>query len=604
MSHQIQPFKLRDYQQQSVDAVLQHFRASNESAVIVLPTGAGKSLVIAELARLAQQPILVVTHVKELVKQNQEKLQSLGIKSGVYSAGLKQKNSQTNITFASIQSLVKNLTSFKQHYSLIIVDECHRMSTGVDTKTITASDTDNNTTDNKEPAQTKSAPQYLQVIQHLKKINPEIKLLGLTATPYRLNSGWIYRYHYRGFVRDTLNTPFEHCIYELPLRYLVSKKYLTPAKVINAAIEHYDFSQIGQADLYDDKEINSLLGKYPRVTEGICQQIIEYSQTRLGVMIFAASRVHAAEIISYLPQGQAFMVDATTSHNDRDQIIADFKQQKFKYLVNISVLTTGFDAPHVDFIAILRRTESVSLYQQIIGRGLRLHPDKKECLVVDYAGNSHDLYAPEVGIKKPNPRVKQVQVNCPECDFANTFWGIKDEFGEILEHYGRRCQGLIDIENKQQCSFRFKFKQCPICMAENDIAANNCNKCHEALIDADDMLKKALKLTNHKVFRCAGMQFSKANDNSIKVTYHDEDGSEINEFFDFSSRPKMIHFQQTFKRMSGDNSSRIKTAEQAEKFQSLIQAPDFIICIKKKHYWSVIEKIFDYQGGIRKAGQL
>lgn len=109
--------------------------------------------------------------------------------------------------------------------------------------------------------------------------------------------------------------------------------------------------------------------------------------------------------------------------------------------MNVAVLTTGFDAPHVDLIAILRPTESVSLYQQIVGRGLRLAPGKTDCLILDYAGNPHDLYAPEVGTPKGKSDNVPVQVFCPACGFANTFWGKTTADGTLIEHFGRRCGG-------------------------------------------------------------------------------------------------------------------------------------------------------------------
>ena len=119
------PFKLRPYQQEAVDATLKHFRKSDDSAVIVLPTGAGKSLVIAELARLARRKILVLTHVKELVEQNHAKYQSYGLTGGIFSAGLKRKENRHQVTFASVQSVSAHLDQFKDEYSLIIIDECH-----------------------------------------------------------------------------------------------------------------------------------------------------------------------------------------------------------------------------------------------------------------------------------------------------------------------------------------------------------------------------------------------------------------------------------------------------------------------------------------------
>lgn len=584
---QLQKFKLRDYQQEAVDSTLKHFRKSNESAVIVLPTGSGKSLVIAELARLARRKILVLTHVKELVEQNHKKFESYGLQAGIYSAGLKQKDTQQQVTFASIQSASRNLDQFSEPYSLIIIDECHRVN---------LSDEDKDTSN-----------QYQQIIQHIISTNPEVKLLGLTATPYRLGMGWIYRKHYRGIVRSEQKRPFEHCIYELPLRYLIKRQYLTEPKLVDATIEHYDFSSLKENinGEYNQREVNELLSKHLRVTQGIIEQVIELGESRQGIMIFAATVDHAKEIFNYLPANTSALITGATDNDERDALIKAFKLKQIKYLVNVSVLTTGFDAPHVDMIAILRPTQSVSLYQQIVGRGLRLSDNKKDCLIIDYTGNDFDLYQPEVGEKKPNSQSQPVQVICPSCEFPNIFWGVCDDDGHLVEHYGRRCQGLVD---DTQCSYRFVFKECQHCGEENDIAARTCIHCKEVLTDPDDMLKKALQLKDAKVLRCSGISLEDT-EGKLKVIYHDEEGAELTETFDLSKASQRKRFNEIFsKRLS----IKLKTTEnleiielaQALKLANVLPFPDFVIARKQKYYWRIKERIFDYTGNYRKANQL
>jgi DNA repair protein RadD len=602
-------FKLRDYQQDAVSATIKHFRKTNESAVIVLPTGSGKSLVIAELARLANRKILILTHVKELVEQNHQKYESYGLTAGIYSAGLKKKENQYQVTFASIQSAARNLQDFNQQYSLIIIDECHRVNMI------------NNDKDPKNNEEQQSLNQYQKIIHQLKDSNPDVKLLGLTATPYRLGMGWIYRKHYRGIVRSEDSRPFEHCIYELPLRYLIKRQYLTEPKLVDATIEHYDFSSLREnsSGEYNPTDVNHLLNKNHRVTQGITEQVIELGEKRRGIMIFAATVNHAKEIFSYLPSQNSALVTGATDSAERDRLIKAFKRQEIKYLVNVSVLTTGFDAPHVDMIAILRPTQSVSLYQQIIGRGLRLNENKKDCLVIDYTGNDFDLYQPEVGEKKPNSQSQPVQVICPSCEFPNIFWGICDDDGHLVEHYGRRCQGLIEDAigsdvKEHQCDYRFVFKECPHCGGENDIAARNCLQCKEVLVDPDDMLKKALQLKDAKVIRCSGISLEEADSKgTLKITYHDEEGAELSESFDFSKPNQVKAFNDVFaKRLSACMSIKlgyatlfeVSSLEQVLKLSPVFPYPDFVIARKQKYYWRIKDRLFDYQGHYRKANEL
>lgn len=581
------PITLRPYQTEAVDATLRHFRRTDQSAVIVLPTGAGKSLVIAELARLAKRKILVLAHVKELVEQNHAKYQLYGKNGGIFAAGLKRRETQHQVTFASVQSVAANLEAFQNQYSLLIVDECHRVS-------------ENDTS------------QYQLIISQLKQHNPGLKVLGLTATPYRMGMGWIYRYHYRGFVRSEMDKPFQHCIYELPLSYMINRNYLTKPELVDAAVQQYDFSALTQNRFgeYSEKEVNQLLNKHQRVTRAIIEQVIELTATRRAVMIFAATVDHAREISSYLPPDETALITGSTDQNQRDQLIQQFKKRQLKYLVNVSVLTTGFDAPHVDFIAILRPTQSVSLYQQIVGRGLRLSEGKENCLIIDYAGNNINLHHPEVGEKKPNPDTEPVQVFCPGCGFANIFWGKTDSDGRVTEHYGRRCQGLLDApeENStspQQCDYRFRFKECPHCNAENDIAARNCHSCSKAIIDPDDQLKDALKLKDAMVIRCAGITLSDRGRN-LKVTYHGEDGEELSESFNFDKPAQRNIFNKLFGRRVGNGQTPLVFGNIKEVVakQSELSPPDFVIARKQKHYWQVQERIFDYQGNYRKANHL
>lgn len=611
-------WQLRDYQQAAVDATLRHFRGSDAPACLVLPTGAGKSLIIAELARLARGRVLVLAHVKELCEQNYEKFSRSGIAAGLFVAGLGRKESTHSVTFASVQSAARNLDEFTEPVSLLVVDECHRLSDAEDS-------------------------QFQQVIRHLRERSPRLKLLGLTATPYRLGYGWIYRYHHAGKVRGADGEqppPFSRCVYEVGLSQLIQRSFLTSPHVIDAPVAQYDFSSL-TTDQYghaSERAVNQLLVQHARVTESIVSQVQELAENRRGVMLFAATVTHAKEIASYLPAEQTGLVLGDTPSVERDTAIADFKAQKLKYLVNVSVLTTGFDAPHVDVIAILRRTESVSLFQQIAGRGLRLYPGKHDCLIVDYAGSGFNLFQPEVGQRRP-PGSVAVTVPCPECGHENQFWGSTDADGHVVEHYGRRCQALLRVDadedgtrgddtrkdptrppgargrklQERQCTYRFRFKECGACGAECDIAARRCPECEHELVDPDDLLKAALRLKDATVLRVAGMTFS-AKDERLCVTYHDEDGQELREFFDFAHPGQRAVFQRVFTRRWDGGIARgatadtaaaaVVTAADAVRVAQRLKHPDFVVARKVKHYWRVQTRLFDYEGRYRKANEL
>ncbi|ELB2046951.1 DEAD/DEAH box helicase [Vibrio parahaemolyticus] len=578
-------YTLRPYQADSVKAVIHYFRKHSTPAVIVLPTGAGKSLVIAELARLAKGRVLVLAHVKELVEQNHAKYEGYGLKGAIFSAGLGRKETDQQVVFASVQSVVRNLDSFKNQFSLLVIDECHRVP------------------DDKNSS-------YQKVITHLRELNPGIKVLGLTATPYRLGMGWIYQYHTRGQVRTEESRFFRDCIFELPIRYLLDENFLTPARMMDAPVLSYDFSQLTPANTgrYKEAEMDMVIDKAKRATPQIVEQIIQYARERKGVMIFAATVRHAQEIHGLLPEGETAIVIGDTPTPERDAIIQAFKNREIKYLVNVSVLTTGFDAPHVDLIAILRPTESVSLYQQIVGRGLRLSEGKNECLVLDYAGNSYDLYQPEVGDPKPDSTSEIITIPCPACGFNNNFWGKLDSNGFLLEHFGRRCQGYFEDEDtgeREHCGYRFRAKYCGECGADNDIAARICHECDATLVDPDKKLKEALNLKDALIFECTEMDLSvfKSNDgkSQLKVTYsgepyQGEGHALVHEFWSLNTKKQKQTFKDQFvrphladKHRPFEEASPTRVVANQHRFR----LPQFVIARKSGRFWKLRDKIFE-----------
>lgn len=573
-------YELRPYQQEAVDNTLNFFRKKRSPAVIVLPTGAGKSLVIAELAKIAKGRVLVLAHVKELVEQNHLKYESYDLQAGIYSAGLNQKDSKRKVIFGSIQSVANASDSFFNDFTLLVIDECHRVGLEPDS-------------------------QYAKVIKRLKLNNKRICILGLTATPYRMGLGWIYNIAHQGEMKTQELRFFKHCIYELPLEYMIKNKYLTPPVKVDIPVTSYDFSELIEGGKsYTMAQLEEVLKQQRRLTPLIIKNIVDITDSykRQGVMIFSSTVKHAQEVMESLPKGQAQLILGETEATERDRIINAFKERAFKYLVNVSVLTTGFDAAHVDVIAILRPTESISLYQQIIGRGLRLDTGKKDCLVLDYTGMGHNIYAPEIGDKKTTPESVPVEVPCPECGFVNDFWGIVDDDGYVVEHFGRKCRGAIQKPETYEfnpCGYRFRFKICDQCSAENDITARECCRCGYTLIDPDTKLKQAKLSLNAHVLTPDSIEMLERSDKNgnpyLQVKYYDYDARYVSEMHYLNNQTSLKKFNINFLRShtrKPELNLRIRSVGEIIKIQPQLRMPSFVIARKQGKFWKITEKIF------------
>lgn len=573
-------YKLRSYQQEAVQRTLQHFRKTRDPAVVVLPTGAGKSLVIAELARIAKGRVLVLAHVKELVEQNYQKYKNYGLSAGIFSASLGKKDWDDKAIFGGVQSVARAPEEFFKNFSLLVIDECHRVAD-------------------------EGSTQYQEVIKKLLEYNPDLCILGLTATPYRMGLGWIYEYSQSGEIKTDKPRFFKTCVYELPLSYMIQNGYLTIPVKVDIPVTCYDFSELMEKDrAFTTAEVEEVLKSQKRLTPLIIKNIIDITERfdRKGVMIFSSSVKHAEEIMSYLPADDARVVLGDTEISERDEIVKDFKARKFRYLVNVSVLTTGFDAPHVDMIAIMRPTESNSLYQQIVGRGLRLSEDKKECYVLDYTGMGHDIFKPEISDKRPRKDTVQVIVPCPACGHDNDFWGYADADGIVYEHFGRKCRGATQdpatLEIKP-CGYRFRLKLCHACGAENDITARECEKCDATLIDADTKLKQAKLSKNAHVMTPDRITFEERKDKNsspyLEIRYYDYDGEYLSEAHFFGNSTSLKKFNVNFLRSHlkrPELASEFTGPQDVLKYQKLFRLPSFVIARKQDKFWKITEKVF------------
>lgn len=349
---------LRPYQQQAIDAVYHHLRVRDDNPCVVIPTGGGKTPVIATICRDAvawQGRVLILAHVKELLEQSADKLRLVcpEVKFGIYSAGLKRRDTTASVIIAGIQSAYKRACELGP-FNLILVDEAHLIPP-----------------DNEG--------MYRQFLDEAKLVNPEVRVIGLTATPYRLKSGQIC----------TPGNFLNHVCYDVGVRELIVKGYLSPL-ITKAGLTKPDTSAMHvRGGEFVAGEVETLMDQDELVTAA-CQEIVDCTRDRRSVLIFASGIKHGRHIQEVLHRRHGVecgFVCGDMPTGERDLTLQDFRDGKLRYLCNVNVLTTGFDAPQIDCVAMLRPTMSPGLYYQMVGRGFRLFPEKTNCLVLDFGGN-------------------------------------------------------------------------------------------------------------------------------------------------------------------------------------------------------------------------
>ena len=350
---------LRDYQQNTIDQLYEWFAAGNAgNPCLVLPTGSGKSHIVAALCKDALQNwpetrVLMLTHVKELIEQNAAKMREHwpNAPMGIYSAGLRSKRLGEPITFAGIQS-VRSKAHLLGHVDLVIIDECHLVSH-------------------------KDEGSYRHLLADLTTINPALRVVGLTATPYRLGHGLI----------TDAPALFHAMIEPVSIAELIYKGFLSTlrSKPTNATFDVSGVHKRGGE--YIESELQAAIDTDEN-NIAVVDEVIDRAEGRKAWLFFCAG-VHHAEQIAVLLNRRgipAACVVGTTPKADREQILADFKGGRLRALTNANVLTTGFDYPDIDLIAMLRPTMSASLYVQMAGRGMRVKSHTDHCLVLDFAG--------------------------------------------------------------------------------------------------------------------------------------------------------------------------------------------------------------------------
>ena len=381
---------LRPYQQAAIDAIYGYFADNAGHPLVVIPTAGGKSLVMAAfiegvLRAWPDQRILVVTHVRELIAQNFAELIGLwrDAPAGICSAGLGRRDLGARILFAGIQSIHRRAYDVQQ-CDLVLIDEAHLIPAASDTM-------------------------YRRFLDTLARVNPQLKVIGFTATPYRLDSGMLH---------EGKGALFTDIAFEVSVRQLIDDGYLCPL-ISKAAETRLDVTGVGsRGGEFIPSQLQAAVD-LPEITEAAIDEVVRLGADRRSWLAFCAGVEHATHVAEAIrARGfSAATIFGDTPKHQRDCTIAAFKRGEIRALASMGVLTTGFNAPGVDLIAILRPTKSTGLYVQMAGRGTRLAPGKADCLVLDFAGNVA-RHGPIDAVKPKRPGTGEGEAPCkvcPEC---------------------------------------------------------------------------------------------------------------------------------------------------------------------------------------------
>ncbi len=508
--------KLRYYQKAADEASIDWMKKSTEPGLIEAFQGAGKSLIIASVAKkvreISGKYVLCLVPSATLLKQNAEKFKALGEHVSMFSASLKSKSLRYPCVLATPMSVKNSLDKFKIQFAAVILDEADRSLT----------------------------PTILYIIDKLREKNPNLRVLGLTGTPFTMSGGYIYRLTVDGKAWPDTKAKdpyFAKQVYKIGRRELTEEGFIVPIEFGEISAERYDTESLALNSMnkFDSKEVDRVFVGQGRKTASIVADAVNRALPGGRVIFFAATIQHAKEILASLPARNSTIVTGDNEKEVKDEI-KKYKAGEKRYIVCVNMLTVGFDDPGTHTIVVMRKTESSALYLQIIGRTVRpIYADgydletregrlasiaaspKKYGLILDYTDNpdfhfvDHDIDSPKISAKKASGGGEGLSVMCPSCDTENEFTArpnpdgfkmdssgyfldlmgerIETPYGPMPSHMGRRCFGMQLVLGKlDRCKYRWSPKKCPHCFADNDIAARYCIECKGEIVDPNNSL--------------------------------------------------------------------------------------------------------------------
>ncbi len=517
-----QKFVPRDYQVPIIKAMIDHCKLrDSKPAFVDISVGGGKTALYAFVAdHVANKggKVLVLARQGELVDQNSKFAWKAGIDNSIFSASLSRKSIHYPIVYGSEGTVARALVeggklgytinengslNFKYKPDLLMLDECHQL--------------------NYEDGDC----QYMKIINYFIAANPKIRIIGGTGSPIRgkeyiVGKFWTKR------------------LYELSTTQLVEWGWLVPPIFgFPEGDNSYDFSSIEvdrDGNNFSDDELNKIVLENPTKTHDIIQEIVARTKNRLGVLIFCSTKKHCKEAAQALPEDSYGIITDSTGYKERNRLYKASRAGEIKFLLNVGVLSTGYNNPRIDVVCYLRPLDSLTLLIQTLGRGFRIPEDdddfeKSNCLVLDYG----DVFARLGGLYE-NPILEVAEVEkakrsgkttiCPKCRTENSMMA-------------RRCIGRDD--NDERCDYFWSFRECLDqkegarvkvrgCGTKNDPCARECRNCHVQLIDPNAKLNGS-HYTEKDLIDVISMKVIACRNEGILIKYYLDGGDIATEFF-------------------------------------------------------------------------
>lgn len=498
--------ELRSYQVPAYEACISHFKSKSghEPAFVDMSVGSGKTALAAFIGQHVAEKggrVLLVARQGELVQQDGEFAESIGVKVSYYSAGLGSKSTRHNVIMGTEGTLVRALADVFAGWrpDLIIWDECHQGD------------------------YEREESMFSRIMAHFRNLNGKVRILGLTGSPFR-------------GTETIIGDFWRHCLHTISTEAMIDDGWLVPVHFGWPEHEEdsFDFSQLESeygGFEFTDEQLDHFREGDPTKTQRIMAEVMHRTADDLGVLIFAQTIKHAKEIATCLPPGSWAIITEETPDGERATSLAKAKTGEIKYTINLTVLTTGVNVPYWQSVVYLRPVSSLVLLIQSIGRVLRLLIDGKSdadlnsltaeqrkeeiaasrkpfARVYDYAGVMDKLghiydnpLLAQAGLEK-SKREGSV-IYCPKCNTENS-------------DKARRCIGVDS--SRIRCDHFWIKQDCRKCGAPNDVTARDCRLCGEQLLDPNEkLLHKAY--TDEELVPVEDMQLEPTNNGGILVRF-------------------------------------------------------------------------------------